>query len=294
MNRYSIASLIALFLSGNLYAGNIPRPLVNLSVNPTISANSAGIFTYQYSISNPGINDGKIYSISIFLSQDATSDSSSSPDNIKHCAGYFKTSSADLLKTQTVTVVGSTSPQNWTCGYETRSGFLDKSYGWGARQERTMINPGATQSGFSLTSNGLPSIRKILIEPWIDVDALPSEYNSNVEKTVTLETSVRWLGQTIGPKFPPKVFVALDFINYLISLKEQSVSLGWIKEKGVANSLDVKLNNAKKKIASGDTKTAKNVLNAFQNEVQAQNGKHVSAEAYALLYFNAKYLIDHL
>jgi hypothetical protein len=42
------------------------------------------------------------------------------------------------------------------------------------------------------------------------------------------------------------------------------------------------------------TKTAKNVLGSFLNDVQAQNGKHLTSEAYALLYFNGKYLVDHL
>src|SRR5262249_36180349 len=149
-------------------------------------------------------------------------------------------------------------------------------------------------NGIMLSSQALPGIRDVNVEPDIDVDQLPDEYDENLQKTIELHNSVRWTGKTIGPKAPPKTFVASDFVNYLISVKEQSVTIGWIKDPGLANSLDVKLNDAKKKIAAGDSKTAKNVLGAFQSELTAQNGKQVSTEAYGLLFFNAQYLIDHL
>ena len=110
----------------------------------------------------------------------------------------------------------------------------------------------------------------------------------------TLDEKVKWTGKTVGPEAPPKVFVADDFLTNLIALKDQSLSLGWIKEKGIAMSLDAKLNEARRKIAKGDFDDAKHVLHSFLNEVHAQNGKHITSEAYALLYFNAKYLIDHL
>ncbi len=83
-------------------------------------------------------------------------------------------------------------------------------------------------------------------------------------------------------------------LDTLISLKHQALAEGWIDNRGIANSLDSKLDNARKKLASGDSTTAKNMLNAFVNEVEAQNGKHLTSEAYALLKYNAEYLIDRL
>jgi hypothetical protein len=65
----------------------------------------------------------------------------------------------------------------------------------------------------------------------------------------------------------------------------------------------VKLDNAKKKLAEGSPGATKNILRAFINEVEAQGcatyencppGKHLTSEAYALLKFNAQYLIDNL
>ncbi|MDZ7262124.1 MAG: hypothetical protein ONB05_08475, partial [candidate division KSB1 bacterium] len=69
---------------------------------------------------------------------------------------------------------------------------------------------------------------------------------------------------------------------------------GWIDNQGIANSLDAKLDNAKKQLEKGKTKTAINVLQAFVNEVEAQKDKHLTSEAYALLKYNAEYLIKKL
>ena len=76
--------------------------------------------------------------------------------------------------------------------------------------------------------------------------------------------------------------------------RNTSFSLGWIDHKGIKVSLDAKLDSALKKIKEGDKKAALNILNAFLSDVEAQQGKHLSSEAYALLYFNAKYLIENM
>jgi hypothetical protein len=42
---------------------------------------------------------------------------------------------------------------------------------------------------------------------------------------------IAWHGKTVGPKAPPANFVPGDFLNYIISLKQQSYQLGWIVQK---------------------------------------------------------------
>jgi hypothetical protein len=83
----------------------------------------------------------------------------------------------------------------------------------------------------------------------------------------------------------------------------EASALGWIKNKGIEQSLDAKLDNAKKKITEGDNESAKNIINAFINEVEAQGcathgnctpDKYLAPEAYALLKYNAMYLINNL
>jgi hypothetical protein len=44
----------------------------------------------------------------------------------------------------------------------------------------------------------------------------------------------------------------------------------------------------------GNTRVAKNQLNAFVNEVNAQNGKALTSEAVALLKVNTQYLMGKL
>ncbi|MBI4823076.1 MAG: hypothetical protein HY805_02445 [Nitrospirae bacterium] len=109
--------------------------------------------------------------------------------------------------------------------------------------------------------------------------------------------------KAISPKAPPADFKPLDFLNYIISLKHEASSLGWITNKGIEMSLDAKLEAAKKKLEQGQNGTAKNILNALINEIEAQgcetydncpSGKHLLPEAYALLKYNVLYLIERL
>jgi len=100
--------------------------------------------------------------------------------------------------------------------------------------------------------------------------------------------------KTIGPKMPPRAFPPILFIDSLISYKHQSRALGWIDNDGIMNSMDQKLENAKKQLEKGNTNAAANIVQSFINEVEAQKDKHLSSEAYALLKYNAEYLLEKL
>ncbi|MBI5559914.1 MAG: hypothetical protein HY883_01390, partial [Deltaproteobacteria bacterium] len=106
-----------------------------------------------------------------------------------------------------------------------------------------------------------------------------------------------------GPTAPPLDFEPLDFLDYIISMKHEAFTLGWIKNAGIENSLDKKLESAKKSLEKGSTISAKNILSAFINEVEAQGcatyencpeGKHLTPEAWALLKYNVEYLMERL
>src|SRR5262249_8983370 len=99
--------------------------------------------------------------------------------------------------------------------------------------------------------------------------------------------------KTVGPVEPPATFNAALAIQNLILLVNQASGQGWIDNPGVTKSFLAKLNNAASKVDS-DKATTKNVLGAFISDVSAQNGKHVSSEAYAVLFFNAQYVVNHL
>jgi hypothetical protein len=170
------------------------------------------------------------------------------------------------------------------------------------------IAAGQTARGLSFQSKGVPAI----VDAWFNGKRrskfhFPSPDNDTEEVQVSFNRVYNNLKaqypnkfvnavhqQTIGPVNPPANFDASVTIQSLISFTNQSRAVGWIDDNGILTSLLAKLNSAKTKLASGDNKTAKNEIGAFLSDVQAQNGKHLTSEAYALLYFNGKFLVDHL
>lgn len=277
--------------SSGSYEG--PSPLQGIKIAASISVDSQGRYRYAYTVTNPSSNDSQIADVTFFLPWNPAKEVSLATAGFTHCKGHSGGSGEQwILQKRPMVPVGSEAPKGWSCNYENLAGFSDGAFSFGGIDDPYFVNPGSSLR-MTIISAGLPAIRTVLIEPYIDTDLLPEEFNLG-NKLELLHEKVRWTGKGIGPKAPPKVFDASAFIAYLISLKEQSRVEGWIDNDGISNGLGAKLNDAQKKITAGDTKTAKNVLGAFLNDVQAQNGKHLTSEAYALLYFNGKYLADHL
>jgi hypothetical protein len=73
----------------------------------------------------------------------------------------------------------------------------------------------------------------------------------------------------------------------------QFLAMGAIRNTGLANSLLAELNSAAKARTRGNCNGAANIYRAFVNELQAQSGKGVSAQAAAIMIADAQYLIAH-
>ncbi|OGO29347.1 MAG: hypothetical protein A2136_02015 [Chloroflexi bacterium RBG_16_54_11] len=69
---------------------------------------------------------------------------------------------------------------------------------------------------------------------------------------------------------------------------------GDLESMGVFNSLMKKLQNTQKALDNGQIGTAINILNAFINELRAQSGQYITAEAAAVLIADAKWIINGL
>ncbi len=200
---------------------------------------------------------------------------------------------------------------------------------WGGSDEN-LILPNQTLGGFILTSYGLPAIRDVLIQPTYiatkeDILQMGVSEDEYIEKTWEVldkfYKSIAFQGKTIGPTAPPADFKPIPFLDYIISLKHEAFNLGWIvqgrdddkgkyddKEKGIMKSLDKKLEKAKAELVKGDTKEAIEKLKSFIHEVEAlykedkedkhkrekEGHSHITSEAYALLKYNAIYLIEQL
>jgi hypothetical protein len=98
-----------------------------------------------------------------------------------------------------------------------------------------------------------------------------------------------------APPDPDKTVTPLVMLDSLISYKHQCHALGWILNEGILTSLDQKLNAARKAIVN-DRPSAKQILQAFVNEVEALNnqGNQISREAYVFLRYHALYIIERL
>jgi hypothetical protein len=271
-----------------------PSPLKDVKIDVTTTINNSGIYQFKYKVTCPMPYDGEITSIDLFLPWRPDQEQTLSSAGLTHCPIYSKTGAEIVTQERPAVPVGSSAPKGWMCGYGMRAGYSTATYGWSAGEDPTTIKPGAS-SEFSLTSYGLPAVREILIEPDINLERLPEEYKENLEKTIALTNKVKWLGKTIGPKAPPKIFSLSQAIVDLKSLLTEAAELKWLQDKNSwRQSIEAKLDAAKKKLDLGDKKSASNILNALLSEIDAQKNKQLTSEGYALLYYNVKYLISKI
>lgn len=206
----------------------------------------------------------------------------------------------EVIHPNTKMVLEAESPQGW---YEPQwSGKGDFSspppfgISWGAPSEAG-IPPGNTLSGFNYSSYGLPTITDYYAEgshslPWFPAGSAPEGEIPGYDDLTPYGPGV--VGKTIVPVEPPAIFNPLNFLNHIINLKNEAFKIGWITNQGIEQSLDAKLESAKKKLDAGDIKAVKNILNAFLNEVEAQKDKHLTSEAYGLLKYNTQYIVERL
>lgn len=265
-----------------------PSPLKNVKVETsTVFDDSNGIYSYSYRITNPASNDGEINTISVSIGRDSATDADVSSSGLSHCPHHSASAQMNLAQTPMVNV-GSSTPNGWSCDYG-KGEFV-----FGCVYERDAIKPGASSAGYVLKSFAPPGIREVSVAPTIDIDRLPDIYNEDADKLESLEKNLTWTGKTIGPKAPPKVFVALSYLDYLISLKDQSVALRWITEKNIEKDLNKIFARAKKKLGQCDERDLKEAIGELTEELNKHSRKGLSPEARALLLYNSKYFISQL
>jgi hypothetical protein len=188
------------------------------------------------------------------------------------------------------------SPKGWDGEFGARK---DKEYAeinWGTGGDFDIF-PGASSDGFSFVSKAIPGIITYYAEgyappPSFEPGMATDEPIPGYDDLTPYGPGI--VGKTVGPILPPEPFVAIAFIDIIANYKHQSYDLGWIDNQGIVNSLDAKLDNAKKHLEKGQKTPAINELKAFVNEVEAQKDKHLKSGAYALLKYNAEYLMAKL
>ena len=146
----------------------------------------------------------------------------------------------------------------------------------------------------------------------------------------SIREAAKFRSRTIGPTAPPQVFDASIWIDTLLSYTSQSVDLGWLgtgrdddcdnderPQDGIEKNLERRLMMAQRDLQRGDSIKARRDLGLLVNKVdriwkrgQMVEKRHehdrggwwqqrkewviMTSEAYALLKYNAEYLIDRL
>jgi hypothetical protein len=85
-----------------------------------------------------------------------------------------------------------------------------------------------------------------------------------------------------------------DPLGHLPTCVTHHYDRGDFDNKGIYRSLFAKAENAVKQYNKGNAKAATNLLNSFINELQAQNGKHVTEMAAKMLIHHAQMAIDQI
>ncbi len=189
---------------------------------------------------------------------------------------------------------------------------------WASLDSMKDIFPGTRKDNFVIKSKGLPGIVNFFAIGYIDAQF---DEGTEFKKSTTgiFNNSVK--GYTIGPSTPPSPFLPLSFLDTLTSYKHQAVRLDWLidkkeekkdeddeeKEDGIVAKLDKRLVKAKTALMKGDSVKAREEVEKFVKKVvklykESQNHEEekeekklvMSNEAYALLKFNAEYLIERL
>ena len=184
------------------------------------------------------------------------------------------------------------------------AGWRGDSYGirslvsWGARDSAHQIVPGGNLGGFGFTSTGLPAIQTYYAEGWVPVPVLEREPDSLENDDILADMRS---GRTLGARTSPSPFIALDFLDTLISMAQEALSLGWIEET-YGEKIMNDLNDAREKMEESP-EDAKEILEALIPYIiddgcdwvpPDPSQYHLTSEGCALLRYNVEYLIEQI
>jgi hypothetical protein len=285
----------SLSVSTGLMAQEIPS-IKSAILNAQV-ASANGVLRYAYTLTNSPSSSGAVSSLRVDISQPVGTVTLRG-SGLDSGPGFMAANSSSIIAEPTAVPlipVGAYAPVNWIATVT-----IDGKLMWGAIDESDVVAPSKTTNGFQITTYGLPSIRDFQVKPLVDFNSLPlteptpatlPQYYTSLQ---ALLGQISFAGKTIAPTAPPLTFEPVQFIGTIRDFTAQAFQEGWITDGGILRSLQAKLDSASVALNRNDDATATNVLGAFINEVNAQSGKHLTSEAVALLFFNARYELAQL
>jgi hypothetical protein len=147
------------------------------------------------------------------------------------------------------------------------------------------IKPGYTFSLLSLKSSleTIPTISNFYASGWNTDSYDYYGFINNSKK-----------GYTITPTYPPSLFIALDFLDTIISYNQRSLEFSWITNQTTTNKYDSLFNTAKTQLQQNNNNAARTTLQTALQEVRVDSTDNLTSEAYALLKYNTEYLLENL
>ena len=308
-------SLLPKVIEAKLLPADALPILTHTQVLTTVEYDGAsGLYTYQYSVTNPTTNTGEVRTILLDNSIPSGGAALSSEGFMVNQGGLGNrriTYDDEVLNSGLGHLIPGVSrsippnipvgievpqvepPREWMAGIN-----FDGRIRWGTGSFSTLIQPGQSTSGFVVTSRGLPTIRAIRIEPYFvpPGNVEQEEYSDeDYAEIKALENSIAFKGKTLGPTAPPAVFDSLAFIGTIRGYIAESQTLGWLNAD-LAATLNGHMDAVITAINTGDIATAKLQVQAFIDAlpIPPSGTAACTSECSGLLVFNAQYLLDQL
>ena len=163
---------------------------------------------------------------------------------------------------------------------------------WGGSDTSSFVRPGENFVGFRFESGALPCIQQFLTAGWVPPPVLETEPDSIIGDSI-FENSKK--GKTVGPRPAPEPFVAVAFLDTLVSYTNQSLALGWIANQLTADKYTNLFSTARSQLVLNDSAGARITLTTVLPNVTVDSAAALlTSEAIALLRFNTEYLLDQL
>jgi hypothetical protein len=161
----------------------------------------------------------------------------------------------------------------------------------------TTPNPGTTSGPFSFSVFLPPEISDLWVSPWLDpywdkyMQATGKD-EVDLSVSVPLELSLIRKVPTLAPlSVQPGSF---EHWNRFLSDVAKARALGWISNSALFSKIQVNLAAARQAALARGQTTAYSKLQAVIDAIQASRPSQRTNEAYALVYYNAKYLQQNL
>lgn len=295
----SALSLTAVVLYAQA-ASEIPPPILqDVQIDANVSFNSTtNFYEYNYVVTNPESNTGKIHSIRIDISgRIDIRQFDTEGVTIQYGGGRTRTF-GELLRMRINPVnmipVGITVPDNWwgSIGASGYSAFNGNRLGG---NDTAGILPGEVLDGFGLTSRGVPIIRKVTIVPsWIYVSGTIGGITKEEEgEARQLYKASRFTTHTLGPS--QLVFFDIGNFGHWNQLGKdipRADSLGWILDSDLSSTLQTQLASAREALDAGDGTLAKTRLQLMFDTLNASSPSQIRADAHNLIALNVSALIQ--